>query len=308
MRWTERRIAPLALDSPVRTGGWLRAVRPDVYLSPFYVLPFLAPCPCVLTLHDVWPQRLPGGLSAPRRFLHTLLMRRAARAARIVTSSEFSRREIDALTPIPGGRVRVVRLATPTPATHPDPRKPEGLPDAPFALVVGVNLPHKNFPAIAGLWSGDSPPAGLDLAWAGRRDPRHPGLAALATGSAAGRIRELGWVDAAGLEWLYANARMLLVPSRYEGFGFPLLEAFSRGLPVVSADIPVLREVGDGVAEFCGTDDLPAWRAAIAALASDDARRDDLRRRGRLRAGQYTYEATAEGVHRVLLEVAGGGR
>ena len=85
---------PLHPLDPWRTGAWLRRVRPDVYYSPYFFLPLGAPCPSVLTIHDVWPLRMPEGLSPLRHLIYRMSLARARGARFIFTSSEFSRREI----------------------------------------------------------------------------------------------------------------------------------------------------------------------------------------------------------------------
>src|SRR5207249_4162692 len=111
--WHAHPWNPIRPTDVLQVGRWLRATRPDVYLSPFYLLPWRAPCPCVLTLHDVSPLRRPRELPWLTRLLFRASMPRTRMADVILTSSEFSRREIIALLGAPPERVRCVPLGVP---------------------------------------------------------------------------------------------------------------------------------------------------------------------------------------------------
>ncbi len=291
--WHERPIAPLGLQSPFQVGGWLRAVRPDAYLSPFYFAPIGAPCPVLLTIHDVWPLRLPEGFSRTRELIYRLSIQFARRARFIVTSSRFSRDEIVTLLPMPESRVRAIRLGVPPRPAHETARRPAALQPERFALVVGDNRPRKNLHTVARAWAtfGEQPP--LALVSAGPNDPRYPSLSTLATAERAHDVHSLGWVGEPELAWLYQNAEMILFPSRYEGFGFPLVEAFVHGRPTIAADIPVLREIADGVTWFVPVDAEREWADAVRTLASDPSLREQHARAGHTRAAELRYQETA---------------
>ena len=100
------------------------------------------------------------------------------------------------------------------------------------------------------------------------------------------------------------DATLVLFPSRYEGFGFPLAEAFERGLPVVASGIPVLREIGEGACVFLDPDDADGWAAAILRLAGSGRERESLAAAGRVRAGELRYEDTARATLALLRETA----
>jgi glycosyltransferase involved in cell wall biosynthesis len=305
VNWVERQWAPLGLASLWRVGRWLHELRPTVYLSPFYFMPFRPGCPCVLTLHDVWPLRLPGGLKFWPRALYQLALAHAAQARFIITSSEFSRREIEELSAVEPGQVRVVALGIPLMRGQIASRRPEGAPEGPFALVVGINKPHKNLATLAAAWATLGPDPPLALVSAGPEDPRHPRLPMLARRQRAARVAALGHVDEDELEWLYDHATLGLFPSLYEGFGLPMVEAFGHGVPVVASDIPTLREVGEGVARFVEPLDSVAWAREVRALALDSGARDAMAEAGRARARELTYERTARATLEVLREAAG---
>ncbi len=298
VEWVERPWHPIRPLGMLQTGLWLRQRRPDVYLSPFGLRPLFSGVREVLTLHDVSALRMAHIPSFVSRVLYRLSLLDAVRATRILTDSTFSRDEIVELLPVRADRVRPVLLGVPTAPTGAPvvPQRPAGLVAERFALVVADNRPRKNLAVLARAWADDAPE--LTLAAVGPRDPRFPSLEEAAGGS--DRVVSLGWVTPAELAWLYAHAELVLLPSRYEGFGFPLLEAMTAGVPAVVSDIPVFHEVGGEAARYVPVDDPAAWRAAVRTLAADPAARAALRQAGLARAATFTYRRTAEETLAVL--------
>jgi alpha-1,3-rhamnosyl/mannosyltransferase len=93
-------------------------------------------------------------------------------------------------------------------------------------------------------------------------------------------------------EW-YRAAELFVYPSRYEGFGLPVLEAMACGTPVVCSDAPGVREVAGDAAIQLAPDDVEAWAAALAMAATQPALRAALRSAGLARAQQFTWEHAA---------------
>jgi glycosyltransferase involved in cell wall biosynthesis len=278
------------------TGRWLERSDVDVYLSPFWLCPQGTRVPCVLTLHDVLPLLPMGGASAPRRWAYRWAMRRAASAAAVLTSSRFSHDEILASTTIPGDRLHIVPLGVAPPATTA--RRPARAPDPPFALTVGANRVHKGLETLAAVWQRFAGTPPLPLVNAGENAPGRFSLAELERSEAG--VRVLGTVPPDELEWLYAHATLVLIPTRYEGFGLPLLEAAARGAAVIASDIPALREIGEGVARFVPVADVEGWERAIRDLAGDEARRQRMIADGRRRAADFGIAACAQRVEAIL--------
>jgi alpha-1,3-rhamnosyl/mannosyltransferase len=305
VRWHERGIPPVRPSTAWRTGAWLRALRPHIYLSPFHVLPWVAGCPRVLTVHDVRPLRMRSGLSWPRQLAAQFALHEAARAERILTVSRFSRDELLALTRADPARVRVVHNGQPEVPAGTRPTRPAGLGARPFALVVGENRPHKNLDVLARAWATFRGGPPLDLVGAGAVDRRYPDLGALAARHGARGVIALGRVSEGEREWLYAHASVLVLPSTYEGFGFPLLEAMRHGTPVVAACIPALREVGDEAARYCDPHDADAWAAAVLELAADGPVRERLRAAGPERARAFSFARAARETLAELRELTG---
>ena len=300
VRGHEVAVPALSLRTAHATGTWLERAGVDAFLSPFWLCPEGTRVPCVLTLHDVLPLLPAGGVPAPRRWAFRWAMRRAARAAAILTSSRFSREEILRRTPIPAERLHVVPLGV-TPASTSQ-RRPARAPDPPFALVVGTDRVHKGHDTLADVWRRFAGRPPMPLVSAGASSPARRSLAEL-DGNGLG-VTALGPVAPEALEWLFAHASLVLVPSRYEGFGLPLLEAAQRGVAVLASDIPALRETGEGVARFVPAGDVEAWAGAVRELAADEGERRRMGVRGQQRGAEYDYDACAARVETILDRVA----
>jgi alpha-1,3-rhamnosyl/mannosyltransferase len=300
VEWRECDAPSLGWDTPRRTGAALRAAGGDVLFSPFSLMPDSPGMPAVLTLHDVLPLAPESRTPWWRRIVFAQAMRSTARASVVLTSSEFSRGEIARRTAIPAARVRVVRLGVlPPPAVELVP--PPGCPAGPFALTVGINKPHKNLAVLAQAWRSFAGGPPLALVAVGPTDPRFPGWEQLAAGARG--VVPLGRVTQPALEWLYRNATLVLHPSRYEGFGLPVLEAASRGAPVVCADVPALRELGEGAVRFAPPGDAAAWATAVSELAADAPARSRMREAGLKLAAAHDYARCAAETLAILREV-----
>lgn len=173
-----------------------------------------------------------------------------------------------------------------------------GLGAEPYFLFVGSVEPKKNLPALLDAFGVASARGGLRarLAVAGRAAWGMPEVdAALARHPAlADRVRMLGFVAPEDLPPLVAGARALVLPSRYEGFGMPVLEAMAAGTPVACSNRGALPEVADGAALLHDPDDVADIAEQLARLDADDALCENLRARGRARAEPFTWRRCAE--------------
>jgi glycosyltransferase involved in cell wall biosynthesis len=168
--------------------------------------------------------------------------------------------------------------------------------DAPYVLHSGALVRRKNLPMLIRAFtrycatSGD--PATL-LALTGRPQRGMPGgdelLAAIAESPVRARIRLLGHVPGADLPALYAGARLLAYPTRYEGQGLPPLEAMAAGTPVLASSTPAVAEVAAPAALLVDPADEPGWAAALGRLLPDPALRATMAVRGRTVAARFTW-------------------
>jgi glycosyltransferase involved in cell wall biosynthesis len=280
---------------------WRR--RPDLLFVPAHVVPFLAPGPAVTVLHDLVFEHHPDAYAPRARSYLRLTTRWAARrCARLLTVSEATARDLVERYGVRRERITVVPCGggEPPPADF-DPemarrRVAELGVEGPYVLHVGRIEPRKN--QLTALHAVERLP---DLLLVCAGPPADAGMADRL--AASPRCRMLGRVGQEDLEALYAAARALVFPSLGEGFGIPVLEAMRRGLPVVTAAVTSLPEVGGDVAVYIEDPlDAGALAAAIERALGDAPR---LGRLGRERAAEFTWDRTAAGVAGALREVLG---
>jgi glycosyltransferase involved in cell wall biosynthesis len=280
----------------------LRHDRPEVSFIPSHVLPFGLNLPSVVTIHDVGHRHDPGSYRRSARWYLELTTRYAARrATRLIAVSRSTADDLQRFYDVPGGRITVVHSGV-DPAMRPqDPAAVAAVLERldirqPYFLYLGRDHPRKNLPMLRRAFS-DARGRGLkaSLVLAG---PGHGQL-----GAAAGVIR-LPYVAPADLPALYAGAVALLLPSRFEGFGFPVLEAMRCGTAVIASTAGALPEIVGTSGVLLSPDDAGAWSQAMLELAGDA----DLQRRlitaGAARSAGFTWEAAAARTWQVLDTVA----
>jgi glycosyltransferase involved in cell wall biosynthesis len=261
-------------------------------------LKFRLPCPAAFTIYDCgWflhPEFSPPGYAAE----NVGIMRNAVSKADLVfTISEAVKAEIVDIFGIGSDRVVVAPCAALPPEGQHE-RRPTGLPETPFILMVNPGRGNKNWEnALQGfyMYRSANPASPLIMVMAG--DLRYTAE------SIRTRIAELGltehviltgYIDAEELEYLYRHALLLLYPSWYEGFGIPVLEAMSRDLPAIISDIPVFRETAGDAALYVPPGEPEGFARAISCLADNDALRRQLISRGRHRLEHYTWRKSAQ--------------
>ncbi len=265
----------------------------DLFHAPHYVTP-MTTVPMVVTVHDLihilYPDSTPS-LLAPY-YAHWMIGRSVTRARRVLTVSDTVRRSIVERWPGTAGRIVITpngvdaRFFERVDAT----RSEEilhacGLERGRYFLYVGNDKPHKNIETLLAAFLEESEALGLhQLAFAGREFPDVPEIP---------RIVKTGFVEDETLRALYQNALALVLPSSYEGFGLPAIEAMASGTAVIASTGGALPEVtGDAALHFAPTSRLQL-REALVRIASDDELREQLVARGLRRARSFSWSSTA---------------
>jgi glycosyltransferase involved in cell wall biosynthesis len=263
----------------------LRRLRPQVAHFQ-HSLPLRGGVKSVLTVHDLSFEREPDLMGRKDRLVfRTVVPRSVRRADRVIAVSERTRDDLADLYGIPESKVTVIPHGV-DPVFSPGDR----LGDGGYLLVVGAVQRRKD------------PRAAVDAA-------NELGMPVVVVGperepSLARELRALGaelrgYVDHDELAQLYRDASALVVPSRYEGFGLPVLEAMASGTPVVAAPDEAVQEVADGAAVYAQPGGL------AGAVQEALARRDELGAAGIERARRFSWAETARRTAEVYREVLG---
>lgn len=316
LRRTLRRL-PVPLARLVPDAASLRALGADLLFSPLQSAAFHEPgLPHVAVAYDLQELAHPGNFPAAE------LRRRAAfradllRCDRVVAISEATRADLVARAGLRAERVAVA------PPCGPSERRPLadgdlrarlaslGIPPGSYALCPANYWPHKNHErllrALAAVPVSVEP---LRLVLCGALEEGRRSAEALAAELGLSvRVLALGYQEEDAMTALLQGARFVVLPSLFEGFGIPLLEAFRLGVPVAGSDLPAHREVAGDAALLFDPRDEGAIAAALARLAGDAPLRDELAARGRARAVSFPAASVVPAYLGILREAAARGR
>jgi glycosyltransferase involved in cell wall biosynthesis len=300
----------------VSRGGWtnptfweqftlpqmVRESGANVLYAPAYTGPVLSPAPMVAAIYDVSFAAHPEWFGAREGMRRRVMTRITAhRAARVITSSVFSRDEITKHLGIPLERIDVVY-----PAFHPPPAaapRPAGN----RVLFVGSLFARRHIPELIrgfAQLSGSVPDARLDIVGDNRTVPREDFERLIRDSGVVDRVTLKSYVSDAELTALYASARAFVFLSEYEGFGLTPLEALAAGIPIAVLDTPVAREIYGEAALYLASPDPGLVRDALHRLLTDEAERARIGDAARSVLMRYSWQRCAEGVLAVLRRAA----
>lgn len=303
--WREHVLLPLTC----------RKEQVDLLHCPKSAIPFISPCPTVVTLHDLIPLRHPETEKFAARLYWRLQIPIAARRSSfIITDSEHAREEIIADFRVAPERIKAVMLGfNPAMLERREPaeaaavRLKYGLPES-YILYVGTIQPRKNINTLIEAYyrliqqRKEMP----RLVIVGRKGWLYDKLFA--------RIAELGLVDKViftgfvpdeELPYIYDGARLFAYLSFFEGFGLPPLEAMACGIPVVTSNSTSLPEVVGDAGITVPPEDVDKVAAAIVRVLDDAGFATLLGQRGRERARLFSWEAAAQETLEIYRRVAG---
>lgn len=291
-----------------------RRAMVDVLWSAGYTAPFRASCPQVASVLDMQYCEFPEDLSPAALWASRLIIPRVVRGCSlIVTLSEFSRGQIlQHVRRARADRIRVVYPAVDTlftrsmSASERDRLVSRHIPEGRYILCVANTYPHKNVCALVEAFVGLMPRIPHRLVLVGSAGRGEESVrAALGRVKPAGRCVRLSGLPREDLAALYQGADVFVLPSLYEGFGLPLLEAMACGTPAIAARRGPMTEIGrDAVRYFDGT--VRGLSAEIAGVLSwTDAERASWVERAGKRAGDFTWDRSADGLVAGLREARG---
>src|SRR5919197_609717 len=269
------------LSTLVRDAVWYpfalgREQDADVLHCPTYRGPLRPARPLVVTVHDLAVFRHPETFNRwTRTYSPRMVPRVLAAAKRVIAVSQFTRRELVDVLRVPDEKIRVVPNGVDDEFSEDGPAA-----EGEYVLAVGTLEPRKNLPRLVEAVRRSD----VELRVVGAR-----GWGGVEVGGNG--VRWLGEVSDEELARLYRGALCLAYPSRYEGFGIPVLEAMACGAPVVTARGTAMEEVADGAAVLVDPDDPADIAAGIERAAAE---RDSLVARGLARARAFRWDAIAE--------------
>lgn len=303
----------LGLDFILR----LRNIRPEVFHYQ-YTGPLVPLGPEIVTVHDVSFERHPEFFAPAERVRLMLTVRRAVKTARrIITVSEFSKREILSLLGVPEQKVKVIYNGV-----GPEFRAIEDQ-DAiqklleryrigkPYLLAVGNICRRKNQLAMLrgfAHWLGRNGAGDWRLVLVGKAlDSMKALLSEQARlGLDNGRVAFLGWIPDKELPYLYSGAEALLNTSLYEGFGLPLVEAMACGIPVVASRASCFPEIAGDAARYVDPDNPVDIADGIEEVIDKGGIHDELVQRGLRRARLFCWKTAARETLQVYQEATNG--
>ena len=275
----------------------IQRLKPDAYFGPAGAMPLgRLSCPSVITIHDLAIYQNPNWF--PRQPLSTALVvpRSVVRADRVIAVSESTAQDVVKVFGVNRKRIDVVphgispKFRPMTSEELADARLRLKLPER-FILFVGTVEPRKNLPALLEAWAmmRDRPDLVVVGAWGWLYEDIQQQMERLGPS-----LHHLQGLDPDELPAVYNLARVLAHPAWYEGFGLPPLEAMACGTPVIVSDRSSLPEVVGDAGMVVPADQPEAWRKALEKVVGDTDFAAEQRRRGILRAAQFSWGRAAQ--------------
>ncbi len=303
-RWLYRLWYRLRLPLPVQ---WVTGPL-DLFHSPDFVLPPVAGgIPTLLTIHDLsfvhYPETFPAALVS---YLNSVVPWSIGRATHLLADSESTREDLINTWQVPAEKITVLYGGvepTFSPVTGGAERRAilakYAIGDVPYILSVGTVQPRKNYRMLIRAFKGVTTKRPHNLVIAGGNGWLYEKILGEADRQGvADRVQFVGFVDDSDLPALYTGAALFVLPSLYEGFGLPILEAMGCGVPVITSDassLPELARTAEGAeaAVQLSPHDESAWTEAIDQLLSNPDRCGDLVANGFKQSSRFSWTETA---------------
>jgi glycosyltransferase involved in cell wall biosynthesis len=255
----------------------------------------------VLVIHDVSFAAHPEWFSWREGLRRRTLTRLGARkAARVITESDFSKREITRLLGIASSDVDVIYLGAST-LKQPAAASAERLP---IVLFVGSIFNRRHIPELVegfGRLAGRMPQARLEIVGDNRTTPRVDMNRLIAASGVADRVHWRSYISDTDLASLYATASAFVFLSDYEGFGLTPIEAMAAGIPIVVLDTEISREIYGPAAEYVQRPDPGLIATALERVLTANADRDRLIDAGAQQVERYSWRECAQRTLQVIL-------
>lgn len=316
-----RNSALMRIDRLWRYGGATAAAfldGADIVLNPHGAsLPLKTLLPTITTIHDLTPMEMP---CFPRRtafFLKFLLARSAKSSAAIITVSENSRQDLVRILGVPRSKVHVVyegydralfNTVPPEPVSRQQLLNRLGI-NRPYILHHGAIQPRKNLPRLIAAYRqmlARNSQLDLDLVLAGPLAWQHQETVNAARDDRAGKGKVIltGALNDRDLSLLVRGASLEVVPSLYEGFCLPMVEAMACGIPTIAANSSCLPEISGGVLRYFDPRSVEDMSACMETVLLSRDLQAELAEHGRDRAQKFSWDLCAQETVAVLEQVA----
>ena len=307
------RVVPIghySLAEQLKLPGVLRSLQPDLVHFLNFNQPLLYAGPRVTTIHDLTVKKFPEGRSQTSWIRHQAFqftMRQAARSDAVIAISEATKRDILAEYPVNPTQVHVVYEGADA-RFHPYDdrvlatfRTRLGL-TKPYILFVSQWRPHKGLPELVSAFAAFKAATNLPhvLVVTGKPSSDFPEiLNAIDQSPVRADIITPGFVDDADMPHLYAAADCFVLPSHYEGFGLPVLEALQSGTPVICTDVGSLPEVGGDAPVYVPVGQPAVLGDALTRVLGSERQRVEMSAAGRAQAAKFSWQQAAEATHSI---------
>lgn len=284
---------------------WLQTQLPKLYrqagstllFSPLPEMPLFQPCRTVVTVHDLIPLRFPSPLSPLGPYFRYYVPAVLQQAEHILCDSEATARDVTRFCQVSAKKLTVVPLACDT-----EHFRPLDLPRKNYFLYIGRHAPHKNLGRLINAFQSVAQKTDAELWIAGPEDARYtPQYRQQAQElELAARIRFVGYVDDRQIAVLMNQTIGLVMPSLWEGFGLPALEAMACGTPVIASKTGSLPEITENAALMVDPYSIEEIAAALQAVMGNPSLWQQLHQSGLEQAKQFSWQKTGKATADVL--------
>lgn len=302
------RTSWISLIGQIELFKHLNELKPDLFHSPSFIVPFLSRVPLVTTIHDLNHVVLSENYSIFHRLYYSVLLaRKIKRSKAVITVSGFSKQEIVNFFQTQPEHVRVIHNGISEQFQNPPARgdaaleaclKKYELPSE-YILSIGNKKPHKNIARLVEAWAKSSINTPLVLL----SDFDQSLLEIAETFHKKHNLHFLRFVPNDILPSIYAGAKLFVYPSIYEGFGFPPLEAAACGIPVVVSNCSSLPEVMRDCALYIDPSNIDDIAVTLEKALARTPEQQDRIKRGRELVKTYSWAKAAEATHHVYENV-----
>ncbi|HMD81447.1 MAG TPA: glycosyltransferase family 1 protein [Anaerolineales bacterium] len=296
--WVEEPAAKYSIREHLSLAKKAKKNRIDLFHAPHYTLPFFLNTPSIVTIHDLIHLKFPHYFPAWKVQAAKYVIRNAAKKSRsIITVSETTRTDLLNWMPFLEPKVNVIYNRLTEDCFQQDSSidlRSLGIANE-FILYVGNFKKHKGIDTLIDAYRRDSGLPSLVLVGSGHNMDHDLSKEILNMRN----VRMFGFAGSQILRALYSRALLFVFPSRYEGFGYPPLEAMAAGCPVLSSDAPAMKEVLGNAAEFFECGNAEDLLVKLKSLLMQESRRKMYSDSGALQARRFSSDESSRKIVRL---------